>query len=327
MKNLRAIEVFTPSEFPLHTYVSRDDSRLEQRLRDAPETPGEVVSISGPSKSGKTVLVERVVGEDLIPISGAGIKLADQLWDRILDWMDVPASTGRVSTLGGAVKAGVGAKGEVGVPYLAKANIEGSTAVEGSASHADSVTRQRRGMTQVVEEIAGSAFVVLIDDFHYMDRSIQSEVARQIKAAAAAGVKICTASVPHRADDVVRGNPELRGRVRAVDIDYWQNDELEKIAATGFDLLKVNVTADAILKFIRESSGSPQLMQALCLQTCFESGVRDARKHLEDLSMDSAFVARVLEETSTRTDFRITSPQDAYWPKDSWYRAKGIRLQ
>lgn len=303
MKSLRAIEVFTPSEFPLHTYVSRDDSRLEQRLRDALETPGEVVSISGPSKSGKTVLVERVVGEDLIPISGAGIKLADQLWDRILDWMDVPASTGRVSTLGGAVKIGVGAKGEAGVPYLAKANIEGSTAVEGSASHADSVTRQRRGMTQVVEEIAGSAFVVLIDDFHYMDRSIQSEVARQIKAAAAAGVKICTASVPHRADDVVRGNPELRGRVRAVDIDYWQNDELEKIAATGFNILKVNVTADAILKYIRESSGSPQLMQALCLQTCFESGVRDARKHLEDLPMDSAFVARVLEETSTRTDF------------------------
>jgi hypothetical protein len=303
VENLRAVEVFTPSEFPLHTYVSRDDFRLEQRLRDALDTPGEVVSVSGPSKSGKTVLIERVVGDDLIPISGAGIKSADQLWDRILDWMDVPVSTGRVTTYSGGAKIATGAKGEAGLPYVAKGSIEGSTAIESSASRANSVTRERRGMTQVIEEIAGTAFVVLIDDFHYIDRSIQSEVAREIKASAAAGVKICTASVPHRADDVVRGNPELRGRVRAVDIDYWHKDELKRIASTGFDLLNAQANVDALAKYISECSGSPQLMQALCLQTCFESGVRATSDFLNDLPMDSAFVLRVLEETSTRTDF------------------------
>ncbi len=303
MGNLRAVDVFTPSEFPLHTYVSRDDFRLEQRLQDALETPGELVSVSGPSKSGKTVLIERVAGDDLIPISGAGIKSADQLWNRILDWMDVPVSTGRVTTHSGGAKIATGVKGEAGLPYVAKGNIEGSTAFEGSASRANSVTRERRGMTQVIEEVAGTSFVVLIDDFHYIDRSIQSEVAREIKAAAAAGVKICTASVPHRADDVVRGNPELRGRVRAVDIDYWHKDELRRIASIGFDLLNLQVNVDALSRYICECSGSPQLMQALCLQTCFESGVRSTSDFLDNLPMDSAFVLRVLEETSTRTDF------------------------
>jgi predicted AAA+ superfamily ATPase len=64
MTPVAATDVFTPSAFPKRTYVRREEDRLERRLRDALETPGEVISVSGPSKSGKTVLVERVVGED-----------------------------------------------------------------------------------------------------------------------------------------------------------------------------------------------------------------------------------------------------------------------
>src|SRR5437660_12705741 len=84
---MKATEVFTPGSFPLHTYVERAKERLEQQLRDAVQTPGQVVSLVGPSKSGKTVLVEKVVGDALITISGAGIRSPDDVWQRILDWM------------------------------------------------------------------------------------------------------------------------------------------------------------------------------------------------------------------------------------------------
>ena len=78
------------------------------------------------------------------------------------------------------------------------------------------------GLTQVAREISGSAFVVFVDDFHYMSRELQVEVAKQLKAATELGIKICTASVPHRADDVVRANAELRGRVQAVDMEVLE---------------------------------------------------------------------------------------------------------
>ena len=58
-----------------------------------------------------------------------------------------------------------------------------------------------------------ATYVVFIDDFHYIERGVREEIGRQIKAAAEKGIRICTASVPHRSDDVVRSNPELRGRV------------------------------------------------------------------------------------------------------------------
>ncbi len=59
---LRAQEVFTPGAFPSRTYVERAGATLERSLRDAIDTPGQIVSLIGPSKSGKTVLVEKVVG-------------------------------------------------------------------------------------------------------------------------------------------------------------------------------------------------------------------------------------------------------------------------
>ena len=90
--SLKASDVFTPGSFPTHTYVKRTEERLEQSLRDALDTPGQIISISGPSKSGKTVLVEHVVGrDDLIVVTGAGIEDPEALWKGVLDWMDVPS--------------------------------------------------------------------------------------------------------------------------------------------------------------------------------------------------------------------------------------------
>src|SRR5262245_44878109 len=96
-RRLGAHDVFTPSSFPEHTYVVRRDDDLEEKLRFALKTRGQIVSLSGPSKSGKTVLVERVVGKDnLIPVVGAGIREPDQVWTRVLDWMEAPVEwTGR----------------------------------------------------------------------------------------------------------------------------------------------------------------------------------------------------------------------------------------
>jgi len=71
----------------------------------------------------------------------------------------------------------------------------------------ESTLRRRRGLQQVVREIGDSEFVVLLDDFHYMPREVQAEVAKALKEGVRLGLKICTAAVLHRADDVLRANP------------------------------------------------------------------------------------------------------------------------
>jgi hypothetical protein len=60
--NMKANDVFTPATLPKHTYYDRSDLHLEQNLLDAVDTPGIIAAVSGPSKSGKTVLCESVIG-------------------------------------------------------------------------------------------------------------------------------------------------------------------------------------------------------------------------------------------------------------------------
>ena len=93
-------------------------------------------------------------------------------------------------------------------------------------------------LREVGDEMAGTDQVLLVDDFHYMPRDVQAEVAKQLKEAARRDVHIITAAVPHRADDVVRATPELRGRVTAVDVPYWETADLVRIA----ERLKIRVT-------------------------------------------------------------------------------------
>jgi hypothetical protein len=292
--SLKAHDVFVPGAYPQYTYVPRESEGLEGTLKDSLNTPGQIISLSGPSKSGKTVLVERVVGRDLlIPISGASLRSPEDVWNRVLDWIDVPNTTTRGKTGGWSLGADVGIKGE------AKRETESGE------------VRERSGLNQVVHEIGNSDFVVLLDDFHYMNRDIQVEVAKTLKEAVRLGIKIVTAAVSHRGDDVVRANPELRGRVRTIDLRYWTRDQLRQIADVGFGHLNTIMGGSACEEFTAESAGSPQLMQLLCLQACFVLDLREKRMLPHRIDVDENTLKKILVQTSASTDFRSLVELDA----------------
>jgi hypothetical protein len=301
---MRVTEIFTPSDYPLYTYVARDEERIEDRLREALMTPGEIVSVSGPSKSGKTVLIEKVAGRDnLITITGAGLSDASQVWDRALDWMGSPSQTSETTTSTISASVTATAKGGLTLPLVGSIRAEGGGGVSGARASGATETRSRTGLPQVVREIGNSSFVLLIDDFHYMPGLVQAEVAKQIKEAARQGVKIVTASVPHRSDDVVRSNPELRGRVRTVDTKPWKVAELLRIAELGFPAAGLRLPENTMREFAVESSQSPQLMQAICLQVCFTLKQYEAKPPIVDRQLSPVEIRTAYEETSTRTDF------------------------
>ena len=302
---LKAQDVFTPGAFPSRTYVERSGEKLEKTLRDAIDTPGQIVSLIGPSKSGKTVLVEKVVGRDLlITVTGAGMRSPEDIWERVLDWMGAPASHEAGTASAGKVEVGVGAKASGGVPMVAKVEGEAKGSIGGSHERTASATYRRGGLKQVEKEMANSDFVVLVDDFHYMPREIQSEAAKSLKEAVRLGIKVCTAAVLHRGDDLVRANPELRGRVRAVDLQYWSRDDLTRIAVAGFDALRTVIDTASIQVLVQESAGSPQLMQLLCLQACFVLNVRKASLLKNEIVIAKEQMQEILEQSSTATDFR-----------------------
>jgi hypothetical protein len=243
----------------------------------------------------------------LISLSGASLSSAEQVWEKTLDWMGAPTSESKAVAEGTKFGAEVGGKGGYSIPFLAKAEVSATAKGEKSLGTSSVSVSDRRGLPQIVKEIGGSDFVILIDDFHYMPRNVQPEVAKALKEAVRLGVKIVTAAVSHRGDDIVRANPELRGRVRSIDLKYWQPTELAKIAEYGFSALNLGIDGCTVNTLVGEAAGSPQLMQSLCLQTCF---VLNRRERLdtallpEQINVSRGNLDRILEQTSATTDYR-----------------------
>jgi len=186
---------------------------------------------------------------------------------------------------------------------VASVTVGGGITTSTAANTNTSSAQQNRGMAAVAREIANSDFIVFLDDFHYIARDLQESIGRQIKTGSEAGIRFCIASVPHRSDDVVRSNHELRGRTINIDTSFWTLGDLDKIATQGFRALNVEVPANVISRFSQESCTSPQIMQALCLQLCFNLRLRDSEEELRKIDVTEIELKEALEQASTRADY------------------------
>lgn len=304
---MRLDEIFTPTDTPTHTYVKREDLKLESTLKARIELPKSIVSISGPSKSGKTVLVDKVLrSENVIKISGSEIKNANDIWHQTMAWMDAPSSITTTSSKLKGRGGGVGVAGKAGLDSVSSVSGNLSLNLNSSNSETTSKTYLNTGMNNVVRKIANSEYVLFIDDFHYIDKNLQNEIGRQIKVAAERGIKILVATVPHRADDAVRSNPELAGRVAAVNFDFWSKEHLRQIADLGFDKLRIKIADEVIERIVDEAMGSPQLMQSICFCLCEQLGVFHPRSIIslksEQVAVDTNTLKSALLKTSEMTD-------------------------
>jgi hypothetical protein len=311
---MRATEVFTPGKLPEITYVG---DHLEERakfLADALDTGAAVISLSGPSKSGKTVFIERNIGKDrLIQVTGAGVTDANRLWDRVFDIVGTPITKKSISASGfeGTVGGKIG--GEAGI--LVSANSEVSATGKWSKSNTEQTDNAVDYLQLLIRELAGTGLVVFIDDFHYIPRHIQIEISNQIKEAIRNNVIFVVASVPYHSDDAIRANPDLRGRTVKIDFDYWKPAELCKIANTGFAALKATASPAYIQALASEAAGSPQLMQTLCLTTCFENDVREVQSSPKQIASDKDAIEKVCNRTAATSDYSSTVAKMKDGPK------------
>jgi hypothetical protein len=309
---MRASEIFTPNKQPTITYV--DDHLLGKAkyLLQSLETGAAVIIISGPSKSGKTVFIEKTLGrQHLIQVTGAGVDAPQTLWNRVFDLIGTPTKV--TKTEGNNFVGTLSTKANAGVPLV----VQGEAAAAGSwGNNSASASEHLVDHLQLlIKELGETEFVVFIDDFHYIPKSVQIEISNQIKEAVRGGVRFICASVPYHSDDVLLANADLRGRIFSIPFDYWDIDELKKIAQRGFLELNIDISDALVSALAAEAAGSPQLMQSLCLITCFETN-NDVKQDVQShIAADLELISRVCRRTATTTDYSSTVEKMKDGPK------------
>ncbi len=300
---MKSKDVFTPGRFPMHTFVDDHLVGKKQQLDDVLDAGAMLVSLSGPSKSGKTVFVEQVIGrQNLLQITGAGVQSVSDLWIRVFHLIGTPVSalTSKEKSKSGTIEANVAASSNIAIAK-AQGSLSGSSTISSGSGKVEETAIDH--LQLLVKELAETDFIVFLDDFHYVPKEIQKEAAKQIKEAIRNNVKFICASVPYHADDVIRGNPDLRGRVHNIDFDYWKSDLLKKIAQKGFALLNIDCDDEMLDCLVAEAAGSPQLMQYLCLNTCHELDVRERKKSTVTLKNDRNLLKNICRRTVLSTDY------------------------
>ena len=252
-------EVFIPGALPDSTYITRvmeSGFTYEERLKQALNVSGYLTLISGPSKIGKTVLCEKVIGLDhLVEISGADMLEPSGLWALI------------------GMKAGMPREG---------------TTKSGDLKHDYMEETYYLTKENVLNYFKEHNLVLFMDDFHYASEEMQIFMAQQFKDAIRKGLRIIIASLPHRVDDTIRTNPDLQGRISIIDMQAWSRKDLERIPQKGFEELKMSVSAEMIEMLAKESISSPQLMQLICLNICLLAESRN-RKEIDASLVKDAF--------------------------------------
>ncbi|MEY2518631.1 MAG: hypothetical protein QOF24_390 [Verrucomicrobiota bacterium] len=275
-KRLTVSEVFLAGGLPKYTYVPRTSRKLEERLGHAKDNLCKIATVTGATKSGKTVLVKKVFGnEPMVWIDGGHVKTAKDFWEIAADQLETPSEVERSTTkeAGTEIAGEVSAEGNILV-------VKGGGKVGATRGRKTSTEERQKRISltpwNVIKELQKARMPVIIDDFHYIPRTLQGEITRTLKPLVFNGVPVIYLAIPHRRYDAVKVEREMNGRIEHVEVPTWAPSELAEIAQLGFPVLRVTPNPGTSARLAREAQGSPHLMQEFCRSICFLSGFREA---------------------------------------------------
>jgi hypothetical protein len=157
----------------------------------------------------------------------------------------------------------------------------GEVSAEGSASWTEAEARQRvlsdPGPHHLIPILRQLPLLLVLEDFHYLSLDVQKTIFQQWKAFVDEEVSVLVVGTTHHAADLAHANKDLVGRVFQIDLTTWDDKDLSKIAAEGFEYLKIDPGQKSCETIASESVGLPIITQAVCLELLVSAGITEAK--------------------------------------------------
>ena len=284
--DIKASQVFVPGGVPTVTYNPRDEYKLEESVKEASENLSKLLVITGPTKSGKTVLVDKIYPrDDTVWIDSGSVSNEDSFWDLIVDqlggYTEFETEDAEEDALDGQVESGIS------VGKLMKLETKAKIGVSDTRRKTE-IMRHKSGNKTIALSILNEAKIpVVVDDFHYLEKELQKSIVRALKGPIMHGLPVIFIAIPSRRYDAIEVEKEMTGRIRNISMPKWEKEDLCHIAETGFKVLNVNIPDEIIENMALKAYGSPFLMQEFCRSLCKWNDIHEVCK--EELQIDKNF--------------------------------------
>jgi len=273
-------KVFVAGGQPSFTYVGREfvgaHQTLEDHVQNYLDTGYKALTVTGPSKSGKTVLCRRVIPKDKgLWIQGGEIRTEEDFWTQVASSLNINISETHTQTDSHTVGGSFEISGQGKLPLVFEAGGKASSNVAGANQTSKTIVTARNLRNSALKALEASNIPLVVDDFHYISREVQKDIVRALKSPIFDGLRVVLIAVPHRAFDAVRSEREMTGRVDQLSINLWSRAELSAIVDQGSPLLNVKFPSEIVNDFLDQSQGSPHLMQEFCSKICIQNKIRE----------------------------------------------------
>ncbi|WP_232095597.1 MULTISPECIES: AAA family ATPase [Serratia] len=300
MTTQRASQVFVPGGMPKLTYVERTEGEIRERLESVKDNLCKLVTLTGQTKSGKTVLTQMVfpfTDPSVIWIDGGSVTTENDIWDQVLTALGGFHNYESNSSDSSSLSVNAKASGTANALVVKGTGEVGIVNADGTSSGVKQ-TRNTTTKSAAIKALSESGSSLIIDDFHYLEREMQGSFVRAVKPLVFHGVPVVLIAIPHRRYDAIKVEREITGRLENISMPYWTTEELKQIPLTGFPLLNVTIDSKIVDELAKEALGSPHLMQEFCKSICVLHDIKETlNKPIHIDKIDNLLFSRVAEST------------------------------
>lgn len=290
--------VFTPGTIPNLTYNKRESEELEKMVNHQLSVGGKIIILSGPSKIGKTVLINKVLDKNkIVMIQGNELTNETDLMLEILKKLSkLPAEQHTIQTLKTSVSANANIDSKVSFWSVIGYKIGISAGAESNKTTQNTFVDDP--FERAIEYMITEGYILVIDDFHYINGDLQKKIIRKLKAPLNNGLRVLLALIPSRTEVIVQKEPDMEFRTTVIDVPLWSKEELEYIPKTGFNALGVQLEKRIIDDLVNNSFSNPFLMQELCSQLMYEYDIIPPVKEKIKISFDDGRMRGIYQSVS-----------------------------
>lgn len=171
--NVTIGKVFVPGGMPKLTYVPRTERHLESSLAEVQDNLCKLVVVTGATKTGKTVLVKKVLDgtSQTVWLDGGNIESFDGFLDDCLHALGVDLIVEKEDATNHEIAGKVAAKS--GGKFLGfGAEVSGEGGGKKGGSQKIKVKPSGTKQNIVLSTLESTETTLVIDDFHYIEREL-----------------------------------------------------------------------------------------------------------------------------------------------------------
>ena len=195
-EDIYVYNVFVPGGYPTYTYNPREELKLQALLNSARHNLAKLMIVTGQTKAGKTVLVDKVYPHtNNIWVDGGTITTEDMFWETIVEQLNGYTENNlgynENTQLTMAIRNGV-----AGGIKLISGSSESSSSETASTQKTEIRARKISNKVKAIEILKAEKTALIVDDFHYIAQPIQKNIVRALKAPIMEGVPVIFIAIP-----------------------------------------------------------------------------------------------------------------------------------